>query len=103
MHRYTIDPSGFWRLYHPIPVQEGWQMLGTIRRASDRSMGALGRSPDGLYVQINGDDVRMEPCDLNAAPAGGADLNRRRLRNIAIGAISAESPPELDGLRSADL
>lgn len=59
MHRYTIDPSGFWRLYHPKPVPEGWEMLGTIRRASDRSMGALGRSPDGLYVQINGDDVRM--------------------------------------------
>ena len=34
-------------------------MLGTIRRASDRSMGALGRSPDGLFVQIYGDDVRM--------------------------------------------
>jgi hypothetical protein len=59
MHRYTVDPSGFWRLYHPQPVPEGWRMLGTIRRASDRSMGALGRSPDGLFVQINGDDVRM--------------------------------------------
>ena len=34
-------------------------MLGTIRRSSDRSMGALGRSPAGLYVRINGDNVRM--------------------------------------------
>ena len=59
MDRYTIDPSGSWRLYHPMPVPNGWRMLGTIRRASDRSMGALGRSPAGLFAQINAGGVRL--------------------------------------------
>ena len=71
MQRYTIDPGGFWRLYHPKPVPEGWQMLGTFRCWSDDSIGALGRSPAGLFAQINADGVRL--LDQRAA----ADALRR--------------------------
>jgi hypothetical protein len=52
MDRYSIDPNGAWRHYHPRPVRAGWQMLGTVRCQSDHSIGALGRSPAGLFAQI---------------------------------------------------
>ena len=56
--RYTIDPGGAWRRYHPQSVAKGWRMLGTVE-LSDHSTGALGCSPAGLYVQINLDNVRL--------------------------------------------
>lgn len=58
MDRYTIDPGGAWRRYHPQPVPKGWRMLGTIE-LRDHSIGALGRSPAGLYVQISLENVRL--------------------------------------------
>jgi hypothetical protein len=59
MDSYTVDASGAWRLYHPKPVPKGWRMLGTIWSDGDRSTGALGCSPTGLYVLINRYSVRM--------------------------------------------
>ena len=59
MDKYSIDPSGAWRHYHPRPVPAGWQMLGTVRCQSDDSIGALGRSPAGLFAQINAAGVRL--------------------------------------------
>jgi hypothetical protein len=59
MDRYTIDVSGGWRRFHPMKVPKGWRMLGTVRCESDRSTGALGRSPTGLFAQIRPDGVRM--------------------------------------------
>ena len=59
MNRYTIDPSGAWRHYHPRAVPTGWRMLGTVRCQSDDSIGALGRSPAGLFAQINAAGVRL--------------------------------------------
>jgi len=59
MDTYTIDAGGAWRRYHPMDVPKGWRMLGTIERESDHTTGALGRSPDGLYVQINISSVRI--------------------------------------------
>ena len=59
MHRYTIDPNGAWRHYHPRPVPAGWRMLGTVRCQTDDSIGALGRSPAGLFAQINAGGVRL--------------------------------------------
>jgi len=58
MDTYTIDAGGAWRRYHPEPVPKGWRILGTIE-LSDRSVGALGRSPAGLYAQINLGNVRV--------------------------------------------
>jgi hypothetical protein len=34
-------------------------MLGTVRCQSDDSIGALGRSPAGLFAQINAGGVRV--------------------------------------------
>jgi hypothetical protein len=34
-------------------------MLGTVRCQSDDSIGALGRSPAGLFAQINAGNVRL--------------------------------------------
>jgi hypothetical protein len=59
MDTYIIDASGAWRRYHPMEVPKGWLMLGTIQRESDHSTGALGRSPAGLYAQIDVGRVRM--------------------------------------------
>jgi len=42
-----------------MEVPKGWRMLGTIECASDHSTGALGRSPAGVYAQINAGNVRM--------------------------------------------
>ena len=59
MATYIVDPGGAWRRYHPMEVPTGWRMLGTIRYNGGRSIGALGRSPDGIYVLINGKGVHM--------------------------------------------
>jgi hypothetical protein len=58
MDQYTIDAGGAWRRFHPMDVPKGWRMLGTIECESDHSTGALGRSPSGLYAQINVGNVR---------------------------------------------
>jgi hypothetical protein len=59
MNRYSIDLSGAWRHYHPRAVPAGWRILGTVRCQSDDSIGALGRSPAGLFAQINASGVRL--------------------------------------------
>jgi hypothetical protein len=56
---YTIDAGGAWGFYHPMPVPKGWRMIGTVQCASDNSIGALGRSPAGLYAQITVGGVRL--------------------------------------------
>jgi hypothetical protein len=40
-------------------VPKGWRMYGTIECESDHSIGAFGRSPAGLFAQINADRVRV--------------------------------------------
>jgi len=59
MDKYVIEAGAAWRLYHPMPVPAGWRMLGTVRCQSDDSIGALGRSPAGLFAQINAGAVRV--------------------------------------------
>ena len=59
MDTYTIDAGGAWHGYHPEPVPKGRRMLGTIHCDNDASMGALGRSPSGVYALINGGNVRI--------------------------------------------
>ena len=58
MATYVVDAGGAWRRYHPMEVPKGWRMLGTIRSITDLSTGALGCSPDGVYVLINGEHVQ---------------------------------------------
>lgn len=53
--RYTIQINGPWRLYTGI-CPTGWQMLGTVQRGPE--IGALGKSPAGIYAQINAGEVR---------------------------------------------
>jgi hypothetical protein len=57
--QYTIDATGAWRRYHPMKVPKGWRMLGIVECGSDHSIGALGRSPAGLFAQIRPDGVRV--------------------------------------------
>ncbi len=59
MATYVVDISGPWRRYHPTEVPAGWRMLGTIERDDGNVTGALGRSPAGVYAQINAGNVRM--------------------------------------------
>jgi hypothetical protein len=49
---YTIDMAGPWRHYTRA-IPRDWVILGTIRRDSDHSTGALARSAIGVYVQFN--------------------------------------------------
>ena len=53
--RLIVTPGGPWRLY-TNPLQ-WWEMLGTVQRGMD--IGALARSPAGLFVQVNAGAVRM--------------------------------------------
>ncbi|OGA97124.1 MAG: hypothetical protein A3E79_00125 [Burkholderiales bacterium RIFCSPHIGHO2_12_FULL_61_11] len=53
--RYTVQVDGPWRLYARI-CPPGWEMVGTIQRGLE--IGALGKSPAGIYAQINAGDVR---------------------------------------------
>ena len=71
MDKYSIDPSGALRHYHPRPAPAGWRMLGTVRCQTDDSIVALGRSPAGLFAQIHASGVRL----LNQR--GVADAPRR--------------------------
>lgn len=59
MDTYTIDAGGPWRRFHPMEVPKGWRMLGTIQREGGRLLGALGRSPDGIYFQVNAGNLRL--------------------------------------------
>jgi hypothetical protein len=59
MDKYSIDSSGAWRHYHPWAVPAGWRLLGTVRCQSDDSIGAFGRSPAGLFAQIDAGGVRL--------------------------------------------
>lgn len=52
MDSYTIDMAGPWRHYQREILRD-WIILGTIRRESDHSTGALARSAIGVYVQFN--------------------------------------------------
>ena len=67
--RLTILKGGLWRLYtHPIA---GWEMLGTVQRGME--IGALGRSPVGIYAQINAGVARMlDQRKIEVAIKGGA-------------------------------
>ena len=47
--RLTVTIGGNWRMYTRRPA--GWTMIGTVQRGMD--IGALGKSPIGVYAQIN--------------------------------------------------
>ena len=48
--RLTIRLEAAWRLYtRALP---GWEMLGTVERG-EGDVGALARSPQGIYQQAN--------------------------------------------------
>jgi hypothetical protein len=53
--RYTVQIDGPWRLYTRI-CPTGWEMLGTIQRGME--IGALAKSPVGVYAQINASAIR---------------------------------------------
>jgi hypothetical protein len=53
--RYTVTLGGPWRLYTNT-YPPGWQMLGTIQRGM--YIGALAKSPIGVYTQINASTMR---------------------------------------------
>lgn len=54
--RYIIDQAGPWRRYVLAPP-DGWKMIGTIQRGFD--IGALGKSPIGIYAQLNAGALRV--------------------------------------------
>ena len=65
--RLAVDTNGNWRLYtHPLP---GWEMLGTVQRGLE--IGALGKSPAGIFAQINAGSVRsLDQRKIQAAING---------------------------------
>jgi len=80
MHKYSIDPSGAWRHYHPRAVPAGWQMLGTVRCQSDDSIVALGRSPAGCSRRLTPvacDCWISAPSPMRCAGSGYLDLSER--------------------------
>jgi|APDOM4702015191_1054821.scaffolds.fasta_scaffold125244_2 hypothetical protein len=48
--RLTITLGAAWRPY--TPALPGWEMLGTVTRG-EGDVGALARSPRGIYCQVN--------------------------------------------------
>ena len=75
METYSIDAGGAWGFYHPMRVPKGWRMLGTIQCSSDNSIGALGRSPAGLYAQITAGGVRLLDQRAVAAALASSDVS----------------------------
>lgn len=69
--RYTAQVNGPWRLYtHVRPA--GWKMIGTIQRGLE--IGALAKSPVGVYCQINAGAVRaLDQRKVLAALQGRSD------------------------------
>jgi len=67
--RLAVLMGGPWRLYtRPLP---GWQMIGTVQRGFE--IGALAKSPAGLYAQINAGAVRsLDQRKVSAAISGAA-------------------------------
>lgn len=67
--RLAVLIDGPWRLYtHPLP---GWQMIGTVQRGFE--IGALAKSPIGLYAQINAGAVSsLDQRKVSAAISGTA-------------------------------
>jgi hypothetical protein len=66
--RLTIRLGAAWQPYTPTPA--GWHMLGTVERGIG-DVGALARSPAGIYCQINAGvcrslDQRKVAAALNA-------------------------------------
>jgi len=53
--RLIVTVGGPWRLYQHQPPPD-MQMLGTVQRGIE--IGALGRTPAGLLVQVNAGAVR---------------------------------------------
>lgn len=52
--RLIVTVGGPWRLY--THAMSGFEMLGTVQRGIE--IGALGRTPAGLLVQVNAGAVR---------------------------------------------
>lgn len=48
--RLSVQLGGPWQLYQRTELP-GWQMLGTVQRGME--IGALVRSPAGVYAQVN--------------------------------------------------
>lgn len=53
--QYVITVPGPWNLYtHKL---QGWEMLGSVQRGVE--IGALGKSPAGIYAQINAGAIQQ--------------------------------------------
>jgi len=65
--RLAVVLGGNWRLYtHQLT---GWEMLGTVERGME--VGALGKSPAGIYVQVNAGAIRsLDQRKIKAAIDG---------------------------------
>lgn len=55
--RLIVIIGGNWRIYTRCPP--GWEMVGTVQLGME--IGALGKSPIGLYAQINAGAIRSLP------------------------------------------
>ena len=56
--RLTVIFGGNWRLYTRRPP-DGWEMIGTVQRGME--IGALAKSPIGVYAQINAGAIQPLP------------------------------------------
>jgi hypothetical protein len=65
--RLTVRLGAAWRPF--TPALPGWEMLGTVTRG-EADVGALARSPIGVYCQVNAGVCRsLDQRKLSAALA----------------------------------
>ena len=68
--RLAVVIGGNWRLYTRRP--DGWEMIVTVQLGME--IGALGKSPIGLYAQINAGAIHSLPQNKVIAALASATL-----------------------------
>lgn len=71
--RLTVILGGNWRLYTRRPP-DGWAMIGTVQRGME--IGALAKSPIGVYAQINAGAIQPLPQNKILAAIAAAKTQK---------------------------
>jgi len=71
--RLAVIFGGNWRIYTRRPP-DGWEMVGTVQRGME--IGALAKSPIGVYAQINAGAIQPLPQNKILAIVAAAKTPR---------------------------
>ena len=97
--QYTITLPGKPKLYSPMPMPPGWEVVGEITRDGEAIPGALVRNAaTGLYAQANAGAIRTldqrEVARALAATVTGVDLDGETEMTAAEAAVLVGQTPQ---------